>query len=147
MPNPTVNPQIIDAVELTNRVVLESSRQATTAIAFQEVAQSMALAVQSGVEHLQSIFTLNVATTGSALARLLEDAGKEGEVRASLEQSQKAVGAAMEELAQLAATAANALSNFPKDSGAAPGPARSGQPSMALAEPASAGKAAAKKGK
>lgn len=128
MPTSSPDPQLFDVVERTNRVVDESARQAATAIAFQEIAQSMALAVQSGVEHLQSVLTVNVAATGAALARLLADPGREAEARAALEESQKAVKAALDQLSQLAATAAKALEEFPKGGKASPAPAAPSSP-------------------
>lgn len=114
----SLNPQIAQAVESTNRVVQETARQAATAIAFQEIAQSMAIAVQTGVDHLESAFTLNVATTGSAFARVLEDPGRSADLQAVLEASQGTVNDAIASLSQLAREAAKALNEFPGDQGA-----------------------------
>jgi ABC-type protease/lipase transport system fused ATPase/permease subunit len=104
-----VNPQVVDTVELTNRVVDEAARQATTAIAFQEITQSMAMAVQSGVDHLQSTFSLNVATTGAVFARAIEDGESLEELNAALNASQATVSAAITDLAKLVGEAARAM--------------------------------------
>lgn len=98
-----------EAVERTSRVVDEAARQATTAIVFQQIAQSLAGAVQSSVDHLQSVFTLHVAVTGAAFARALEDSERLPELRATVEASQATVAAAIDDLTRLVAEAAKAM--------------------------------------
>jgi hypothetical protein len=112
-----VNPQVVDTVELTNRVVDEAARQAANAIVFQEVAQSMAIAVQSGVDNLQSAFTLNVATTSAAFARAIEDGERFKDLRSVLEASQATVTAAIDDLVRLVAETGRAMQELSPEVG------------------------------
>lgn len=132
----TLNPKVIDTVELTNRVVDEASRQAATAIAFQEIVQSMTVAVQSGVDHLQSTFTLNTTITGAALAHAIDDPERFKELRSVMEASQATVSAAIADLARLVTEAARAIQELSPGIGSVP----AGEPAVKTAPKGKAGK-------
>jgi hypothetical protein len=104
--------------EQVDRIVLQSARAAATAIAYQEIAQSLALAVQSGVQHLQGLFTVNIATTGAIFSQALEGAEDPRELERRLEASQKTVQVGIRDLVTLTQAASEALQGFP--SGDAP---------------------------
>lgn len=117
-----VNSQILATVEEANHLLEEAGRNATIAIAYQEVAQSMAIAVQSGVEHLQSTFTLHTATVGRAFSGVFE-----GEPPKLLDEilgtSNRTVETAIANLGRIADEAAKVLKEFPRP---APAPPRDG---------------------
>jgi len=118
----TSAPTLADAVTQANEILEQGVHRAVTAIAFMEISQNLTLAVQSGVTQLQSIFTLNVATTGVAFAQAFESADQDpkqvqARLQGTLEDSQGTVQAAIKNLATLTAEAAKALQNFPSDLG------------------------------
>lgn len=112
MSDDSVNSQIVDTLEEAHRVVLRHSSAAASAIAYQEIVQSLALAVQSGVERLQGVFTVNVATTGAVLARAFEGGENRDELEGRLDASQETVDAAIGDLERLARLAIEALRDF-----------------------------------
>ncbi|MDY7095813.1 MAG: hypothetical protein SX243_22790 [Acidobacteriota bacterium] len=112
-----------DRDEQVDRIVLENARAAATAIAYQEIAQSMVLAVQSSVQHLQGLFTVNIATTGAVFSQALEGTEEPKELERRLDASQKTVQAGIEDLRTLTQAAAEALRSFPSSTPPPPGDA------------------------
>lgn len=102
-----------DRGETVDRVVLENARAAATAIAYQEIAQSMVLAVQSSVQHLQGLFTVNIATTGAVFSQILDGGENPDELEGRLKVSQQTVQAGIKDLRDLVEAAAVALEHFP----------------------------------
>ena len=120
----SVRSELVDAATITQNLVEGAARQTATAIAYQEVAQSLAVSVQSAVANLQGVFAISNATTGSAVAQTLIHGGNASDLNAILESSQANVAAAIKNLQQITANMETALKGFPTGlPGEAPSPA------------------------
>jgi len=93
----TVNPQILSAVETANNAVLGAAAKEASAMLAQMAAQALGIAIQDGVDHLQSILTIDSAVTGKALAMII--AGDQDQnAAAAIAASAAAVASAITEL-------------------------------------------------
>ena len=70
-PNAIVSPQILDAVNKTNRILLEAAPTEGIAVVYQQVAQAMGLAVQDATDYQRNLSIIAATATGLALAQLL----------------------------------------------------------------------------
>ena len=70
----TVNPQILDAVKQTNKIV-DDAQKVGNGIVYQQVAQSLGLAVQDTTTHLNQMLVLNAAVTAKVVQLLLASDG------------------------------------------------------------------------
>lgn len=108
-----VNPQITDAVAVTNSAVLGAAAQEAVAAVRQQVAQSTGLAIQDAVDQLQQILVLNSAVTGKALAIILTEKEKIPQAVLAMETAQSAVTVSIGWMADIGKAAAEILNEYP----------------------------------
>ncbi|MBV7339373.1 hypothetical protein KFU94_66380 [Chloroflexi bacterium TSY] len=71
----TVNPQIIDAVKRTNAII-DDAQKVGQGIVYQQVTQSLGLAVQDTTTHLNQMLVLNAAVSAKVMEMLVASEGK-----------------------------------------------------------------------
>lgn len=99
----------LDEAAAVNHLVAESAALAARAIAYQQMSLSLALAVQSTVDQLQSLFSLNVATTAKVFSLATDGEGDFGELEALLAASQETVHQGIDNLGKVVAATAKAM--------------------------------------
>lgn len=109
----TVNPQIKDAVAITNATVLGAAVKEALSVVRQQVTQSTGLAVQDSVDQLQQLLVLNSAVTGKALSIILTDQEKIPQAMLAMETIQKAVTTGIGWFQQIGDTASKVAGEFP----------------------------------
>jgi len=114
-----VHPRIVDAVAVTNDAVLgKAETQASGALA-QMVAQTLGMAVQDGVDHLQSSLTIDSAVTGKALAMILAGDDDQDATKAMTKANQ-AVQFAIQDLEEIGKAVAAVISDISGATGGSP---------------------------
>lgn len=110
---PTVNAQVIDAINQMNMATMQPSIVMTSGAgkAYQSVAQSTAIAVQDATDALRNISTIATTAAGVAMAQLIAT-GEEKYVKA-LNEAQTMMTAATEDYAKIGVAAAKVLTGFP----------------------------------
>lgn len=100
----------LDESAALNHLMAESAALAARSIAFQKIALSLAIAVQSTVDQLQSLYSLNIATTGKVFSLATADGADDfGELKALLEASQETVQQGIDNLGKVVAATSKAL--------------------------------------
>lgn len=113
----TVNPQIKDAVNTTNSIVLSAAAKEGISIVRQQVAQSTGLAIQDAVDQLQQLLVLNSAVTGKAMAVIFSDPEQIPQALLAMETIQGAVNTGVGWFQQIGQAASTIVSNYPSASG------------------------------
>lgn len=116
----TVNPQILDAVAQTNKIVQpENAKNQGSGVVYQHVAHSMGLAVQDSVDYLRNISMAAAAATSAAMAMLTYIAATDKTnppdpkyINMILEKSTQSVEDATNQMKNVGETASQVLSKF-----------------------------------
>lgn len=111
-----VNPQIVDAVTITNKIVGGAAANEATAVVRQQVTQSMGLVIQDAVDHLQQLLVLDATVTAKTMTILFSNPEQAPQALAALATIQEAVQKGISELATIGSTASTILAEFPSPS-------------------------------
>lgn len=108
----TVNPQVLNAVEMTNQSVTGPSvpQRQGAGNAYQAVAQSMAISVQDASMLLRNLSTIATTAIGVATAKLV---GGDATMIPVIEASQKVITDAAEAFKTIGVNSGEILQNFP----------------------------------
>jgi hypothetical protein len=111
-----VNPQILDAVNTTNSIVVGAAASEGVGIVRQQVAQSTGLAIQDAVDQLQQLLVLNSAVTGKAMAVIFTNQEQIPQALLAVETMQSAVNTGVGWFQQIGDAAASILAKYPSPS-------------------------------
>ncbi|MEM7049618.1 MAG: RebB family R body protein [Acidobacteriota bacterium] len=111
-PPQKVNPQIVDAVETTNAIVLSKAATMGMGAVSQQIAQAVGLAVQDSVDHLQNALTLDSAVSGQALAIILADPEKIPQAELALQKANQVVQDSIQDVEEIGKAVASVLSDL-----------------------------------
>ena len=111
---PAVNPQIVDAVQVTKSNVMDVAGEEGQAIAYQKVAQAAAFAVQDSTDYLRNIETMSTAAQGVALTLMIQT--QNPFYLQVITAAQEAVTAAQTNFAAVGSAASTVATEFPSGS-------------------------------
>ncbi len=107
----TVNPQVLNAVAITNSNVLGAAKETGAGIAFQKVSQAAAFAVQDATDYMRNVMTVALTAQGIALKLMIEK--KDPSYAPVLAAAQAAVTMAEGVFSAVGTAAGQVVSSFP----------------------------------
>jgi len=108
-----VNSQVLDAVNQTTSIVMDSAVTQGAATAYQKVAQATAFAVQDATDYSRNIENFAMTALGVIVAKMLEDEANIPIYTPVLATLQEMVIAASTNLATVGATATTIATSYP----------------------------------
>lgn len=108
-----VNAQILDAVNQTTSIVMDSAVNQGTAKAYQKVAQATSFAIQDATDYSRNIENIAMTAQGIIIAKMIEDESTIPVYSLVLVTLQEMVAAASANLAAVGASATAVTSGFP----------------------------------
>ena len=108
-----VNSQVLDAVNQTTSIVMDSAVTQGAATAYQKVAQATAFAVQDATDYSRNIENVAMTAQGVIVAKMLEDEANIPIYTPVLATLQEMVIAASTNLATVGATATTIATSYP----------------------------------
>lgn len=108
-----VNAQILDAVNKTTSIVMDSAADQGTATAYQKVAQATSFAIQDATDYSRNIENIAMTAQGIIIAKMIEDESTIPVYSLVLVTLQEMVAAASTNLAAVGTSATAVTSGFP----------------------------------
>ncbi|WP_417460691.1 hypothetical protein [Kordiimonas sp.] len=108
-----LNQQIVQAVGMTNSVVLGAAGPEAAGIAYQKVAQAAAFSVQDATDYLRNIMTIAGTAQGVCLQLMIENPALAAEYVPIITAATGAVTSAQTNFTEVGAAAGTIVSNFP----------------------------------
>lgn len=108
-----VNAQILDAVNQTTSIVMDSAVDQGTATAYQKVAQATSFAIQDATDYSRNIENIAMTAQGIIIAKMIEDESKIPVYSLVLVTLQEMVAAASTNLAAVGTSATAVTTGFP----------------------------------
>jgi L-fucose mutarotase/ribose pyranase (RbsD/FucU family) len=109
----TVNPQIIDAVQQTQQLVIDANPKFATRVVQSNVTHAVGLAIADATDYVRNVTALSTAITGVALRKMLEDVSNVPQATAALTAAISAVEGATKNLESVGRAAASVLTAWP----------------------------------
>lgn len=109
-----LNQQIVQAVDMTNSVVLGAAGPEAAGIAYQKVAQAAAFSVQDATDYLRNIMTIAGTAQGVCLQLMIENPALAAEYTPIIEAATGAVTSAQENFGAVGSAAGTVVSSFPR---------------------------------
>jgi len=104
-----VNPQIIDAVQQTQKFVIEANPQLAAQVVQSNVTNAVGLAIVDATDYVRNLTALSTAVTGVALRKILEDVANVPQATAALTAAMAAVDNATKNLESVGQAASQVL--------------------------------------
>ena len=108
-----VNAQILDAVNQTTSIVMDSAVNQGTATAYQKVAQATAFAIQDATDYSRNIENIAMTAQGIIIAKMIEDETTIPVYSLVLVTLQEMVAAASTNLAAVGTSATAVTNGYP----------------------------------
>lgn len=108
-----VNAQILDAVNQTTSIVMDSAVNQGTATAYQKVAQATSYAIQDATDYSRNIENIAMTAQGIIIAKMIEDESTIPVYSLVLVTLQEMVAAASANLAAVGTSATAVTNGFP----------------------------------
>lgn len=108
-----VNAQILDAVNQTTSIVMDSAVNQGTATAYQKVAQATSFAIQDATDYSRNIENIAMTAQGIIIAKMIEDESTIPVYSLVLVTLQEMVAAASTNLAAVGTSATAVTNGFP----------------------------------
>ncbi len=109
----SVNPQILDAVQQTQQLVVDANPKFASRVVQSNVTHAVGLAITDATDYVRNVTALSTAITGVALRKMLEDVSNVPQATAALTAAISAVDGATKNLESVGKAAASVLSAWP----------------------------------
>ncbi len=109
----TVNPQIVDSVQTTQKLVLSPAETVALDVVHAQVTQALGLAVSDATDYMRNMSAISSAVAGVAFRQMLEDPSNAANASKTLQEANKAVESATTNLSSVGEAVSKVLASWP----------------------------------